>query len=453
MKIEETKRIQDYFKILKKEPLLYQAVKQVTKEIEAEERIQDDYVFARSLYLTVLAPVLVSFVEWVLTEAQKRRIKRLYFLARDGYQMYIAARYICEKKKIPIECRYLYASRYAWRMPQFAFLGEKSLDMICCGGIDVTFQKVMKRGGLTEEESLEIAEELGFLDKYKEVLSYSAVLQLKEPLKKNVKFLNYVYEHSKKSYQTTIAYLKQEGVFETIPYALVDSGWTGSLQQTLTQLLRCAGCEKKLEGFYFGLYELPSKVEKSAYHAYFFSPGFEMKRKVYFSNCLYEVVYSAPHGMTVGYAWEQGNYGPIFYSRYNLNQGYMEREAIWLKSFLQYYQGHKSNKKLCYQLLKKMMGQPTKEEVELYGNLLFSDDVTEEQLQCVAESFTKAEIKNHYVWNRILIMLGLKKQMLKDSAWLEGSIVMVEEGNKWKLLHVRWYKYLIYLRKWLKRGT
>ena len=464
MTIEEAKRINEYFKILKKEPELYQAVKRATEEIEENARMQKEYGFARNLYLTVFAPVLVSFVEWVLAEAQNRGIKRLYFLARDGYQMHIAAQDICKKRNIDIDCRYLYGSRYAWRMPQFAFMGEACLDMICRGGIDVTFEKVMKRGGLTEEESLEVAEELGFLDRYKEILSYNAVMQLKNPLKESRKFLGYVYEHSKKAYKTTISYLEQEGLFENIRYALVDSGWTGSLQQTLTQLLQYAGCKKQLEGFYFGLYELPVGVEKETYHTYYFGPGYGIKQKVYFSNCLYEAVYSAPHGMTMKYEADMekkmegdNKYRPFFYSKYNLNQMYMEQETIWLKSFLQYYKGNKSrskkNNRLCYQLLKKVMGQPTKEEAETYGNLLFSDDVTEEQIQCVAAFLNKAEIKNHYVWNRIFIMLGLKNQTLKDSAWIEGSVAMTEGKCAWSLWNVRWYKYLIYLRKWLKRGT
>ena len=501
MTTAETERIQVYLKLLKKEPSLYQAAKRTIEKMPETKEMQENIMFAKNLYMTVFAPVLVSFVEWVLAEAQNRGIKRLYFLARDGYQMHIAAQHICKKRNIDIDCCYLYGSRYAWRMPQFALMGEACLDMICRGGIDVTFEKVMKRGGLTEEESLEVAEELGFLNRYKEVLSYNAVMQLKNPLKESQKFLGYVYEHSRKAYQTTISYLEQEGLFENIRYALVDSGWTGSLQQTLTQLLWYADCKKQLEGFYFGLYELPVGVKKETYHTYYFGPSYGIKQKVYFSNCLYEAVYSAPHGMTMKYeAYPinskktmgihtndiMGNFGiteanhmyinakcasekmlnqermlyrPAFYSTYNLNQRCMEQEKTWLHSFLQYYEGKSSkntkgnNKRLCYPLLKKVMGQPTKEEAEAYGTLLFSDDVTEEQIQCVAAFLNKTEMKNHYVWNRIFIMLGLKKQILKDSAWIEGSVAMTEEKCAWSLWNVRWYKYLIYFRKWLKRGT
>lgn len=371
--------------------------------------------FFKEIYNSIFAPVLLGFVEWVLKEAEQRGICRLYFLARDGYQMYLAAEYLCKKRGLAIDCRYLYGSRYAWRIPQFVLMGEECLTMLCCGGIDVTFEKVMKRGGLNDEEAKAVAEELGFTAEYRRILSYSEVMQLKKPLAESRLFLPLVYAHSRAACETTMEYFKQEGMFEDVTYALVDSGWTGSLQQTLTQLLAYAGCEKKLEGFYFGLYELPKGVEENCYHTYYFGPGYGMRRKVYFSNCLYEAVYSAPHGMTVGYeAYErkqtatQGKkvenvYRPLFYKSQNLNQTRMELEEVWLKKCLKEYselKGKKQNEikvtnvKNTYKLLKRFMGSPTTEEAKAYGSLLFSDDVTEEQVQCVAAGLSKEEIKN-----------------------------------------------------------
>ncbi|MBO5176995.1 MAG: hypothetical protein J6C07_06025 [Lachnospiraceae bacterium] len=422
------------------------------RETVTQKRIGQK-IAAREIYNNIFAPALLGFVEWVLQEAKQRGIKRLYFLARDGYQMYLAADFLCKKRDLAIDCRYLYGSRYAWRLPQFALMGKDCLDMICRGGIDVTFEKVMKRGGLTNEEAKAVAEELGYANDYKRILSYSEVVQLKKPLAESNRFLPFVYAHSKGTYETTIEYLCREGLFDDVKYALVDSGWTGSLQQTLTQLLHYAGYEKKLEGFYFGLYELPVGINEESYHTYYFGPNYGLKRKVYFSNCLYEAVYSAPHGMTVGY--EAGC--PVFFNEHNLNQTRMEQEAEWLKEYLESYslnglQNKRVDADQTYQLLKRFMGNPTPEEAEIYGSLLFSDDVTEEHTQRVAAGLTKTEIKSQYVWNRILIMLGKKKQVLKDSAWIEGSVALTEGRHAWQMVNVRWYKYLIYLRKWLKRG-
>ena len=145
MNRKQEKRIEEYLNILRKEPALYEVVKNLVKSTESD--------FTQSIYYVVFAPVLVNFIEWILTEAEKKGIHRLYFLARDGHQMKLIAEQLCKVKNRKIECRYLYGSRYAWRMPQYVLEKERCLEMICRGGIDVTFEKVMKRGGLTDEEN------------------------------------------------------------------------------------------------------------------------------------------------------------------------------------------------------------------------------------------------------------------------------------------------------------
>ena len=67
-----------------------------------EQRLQS-YKKAQSekeIYERVLAPTLYEFVVWVLQEALQSGKKRLYFLARDGYQMYLAARQLCKQYEL-----------------------------------------------------------------------------------------------------------------------------------------------------------------------------------------------------------------------------------------------------------------------------------------------------------------------------------------------------------------
>lgn len=104
-----------------------------------------------SLYNTAMIPVMIEFVIWVIGQTQQQGIKRLYFLSRDGYQMFLVAKDLCRKMNIDIEIRYLNVSRYSMRVPEYAMLGEKCLDRIFIGGIDVTFRHIMKRAALTDE--------------------------------------------------------------------------------------------------------------------------------------------------------------------------------------------------------------------------------------------------------------------------------------------------------------
>ncbi len=74
---------------------------------------------------------------WVIDEAVKRGKNRIYFLSRDGYQMYIAAKKIIAYRKIDIKCKYLHVSRYSMKIPTYHMNIDKSIDSICTGGMQV----------------------------------------------------------------------------------------------------------------------------------------------------------------------------------------------------------------------------------------------------------------------------------------------------------------------------
>lgn len=419
--------------------------------------------YGEDTYLHVFAPVLIEFVKWVLATALYDGRKRLYFLSRDGYQMYLAAKQLVKAYNLDIECRYLNVSRYALRIPEYHLIGEKCLERICIGGIDVTFEKVMKRAGLDDEQAMEIAKRCGYMDRYKEVMSYRQVVSLKEVLKNQEVFFEYVYMHSRDNYGTTIGYLKQEGLFENVSYAIVDSGWIGTLHQTLNNLLRSAGKEEALYGYYFGLYETP-KDSRHLYKAYFFEPEGNISHKVNFSNCLFEAVFTSTEGMTLRYEMVLDRFEPIFDNKKNPNEDFVKRNIELLKEYTNIYGEvidgcvnkkkissvsfeNKNSKKMVSKLLKEIMASPSMEEVEAYGDNLFSDDVLEGHLQKVAAELSDGEIRNQRFINKALIMMGLKKGIIHESAWIEGSIVRNGNRVKSNLGHARLYKYFVYIRK------
>lgn len=449
------------------------------QRLQSYKKIQSE----KEIYKCVLAPTLYEFVLWVLQEALQSGTKRLYFLARDGYQMYLAARHLCKQYDLDIECRYLKVSRYAVRVPEYHLLGERCLERICVGGIDVTFEKIMQRAALTDKEAQEIAALAGYTENYRKVINYHEVIQLKDRLKKIPLLFHYMDSHSKEAYGTAIGYLTQEGLLEPVSYALVDSGWIGTIQQSIEHLLHQKQPDRKLEGYYFGLYEIPEGERRENYHSFYFTPWGEIKRKVHFSNSLFEAVFSAPEGMTLSYRTEGEKdkiiYVPVTDSRENLNRERISRYICWLEEFLKEKKQSLQQDSKCWEqlpeknckcrnqfpqadsgyveeLLSPFMGNPTQFEAEAYGSLIFSDDVREDNNQKVSADFSEQEIKNHHLLNRLLIMTGVRKKVLHESAWIEGSIAtcgtLNERGrvrNRW---HAVFYKYVIYLRKWLKQN-
>lgn len=414
-------------------------------------------------FLHIWAPAITDYVEWVLEKAVRSGKKRLYFLARDGWMMYHAAQRIIDKRMLDIEISYLKVSRYAIRSAQYYLLGEKSLDLICIGGIDVTFERIMKRALLTDEEARRVARIAGYEDRYDTVLNYRQIQELKQQLK-DVKILfKYIEQHSKINYENAVGYLRQEGLMEDKPYALVDSGWIGTLQMSIQYLLAAeTGQERRIYGYYYGLYDVPKDAEGGQYESYYFGKK-SVWKKVYFSNCLFETVFSSPGGMTLGYerhtdegCTEAGNsvactYVPIESENKNPNKDLM----LEFKSLLMMYVDerlrsvteakavrHKNAKSLA-----RLMSRPTSEEAEAYGSMKFCDDIIEFKLQHVAAEWDVKELKKQSFVSKMLIKLNIKKEELHDSAWPEGSIANYGSMVRYHLWQERMYKLFMYTRK------
>lgn len=411
--------------------------------------------------MCVLAPCMTSFVLWVLKEAVNKGIKRLYFMARDGYFMYQTAKILCEKKQIPIECRYLYCSRYSLRIPMYHLNMEEAFSYICRGGIDVTLKKIFDRGGLTVSERYQVFETGGFPYVMDEVIPYAALKDIRKILENNTCFIQCVLRRSQQAYPNLEGYLRQEGLLEDVPMALVDSGWVGSMQKTLNHALRYMGRTGEIEGYYWGIYELPQGVDKEKYHCYYFSSGRHIREKVYFSNCLFEAVFSAPHGMTMGYEKSGEYYQPKLADISDERKRFMQETESYLCKYVEeiadYISGLdqidcEKDRKVIKKLLKLFMGNPTKEEAEVYGALRFSDDVIDDAARQVAEPLNEVELRANHAVNKILVMLGMKDEYIRESAWYEGSAARYEKNKKSHLFHYAVYKYLLYIRNSYFKG-
>lgn len=449
-----------YLKILEQKPAYRSAFEESCDKYFGQEGTQ--MPIDTRLYLMTFTPTMISYVNWVLHQAAATGKNRLYFLSRDGYQMYLIAKRLVEMRKIPIECRYLYVSRFSMRIPEYYLAIEKSIDSICVGGIDVTPLKIVKRGGLTEEECRNTMAELGMEDAQNEILNYRQVLQFKEKLRTSRYLKKYVYRHSKESYSNAVGYLKQEGLCRDGDFAIVDSGWIGTLQRSVETLVQSVNPDIRVEGYYFGMYEYPPHISQNQFHAYYFSAKKGLNRKACFSNSLFETILSSEEGMTMRYEKTENGYVPVCDEQKNPNAGQMKGNIEALKLYLQQLDMEqeeafdlKSDRKLVQQLMTTFMSNPTMLEYECYGKNLFSDDVLDGAYKEVAADLTWEQIKNQRLWNKLLIVAGIKRATIHESAWLEGSAVKASGGQAGKLTselrHIRRYKRCIYFRKQLKR--
>lgn len=66
---------------------------------------------------SIAGPLVYQYVEWVVMQAIRKGLSKLYFVLRDGYILKIVADEIIQSRKLPIETAYLFGSRVAWRFP------------------------------------------------------------------------------------------------------------------------------------------------------------------------------------------------------------------------------------------------------------------------------------------------------------------------------------------------
>jgi len=446
---QDEKRKRLYLKNLRSESLFYNAASTQLKNgliNTLEEKVDK----------LVLAPTLNGYVIWVLKKALEKGVERLYFLARDGYLMYKLASKYCKLFNIPIECRYLYCSRYSLRVPLYHKNMDEALDHVCRGGIEVTLRKILIRSGFTEEDIKKYDESSKtFIDK---VIPYASLEATKKKLKEDKYFIDLLRKRSEEAWPAMEGYLRKEGLFEDKKMALVDSGWTGTTQKTFNDIIKACGVDNSVEGFYFGLFELPAGCKGADYHGYYFSPKTDLKKKVFFSNCLFEGVFSAPHGMTKGYEKQGESFIPVFTVPSMKTKRLMERIECNVCAYTDSLLAGMKNssladvdterlKELTYLQLKLFMYKPKAMEAESYGRIQFSDDLMDNQMQDIAAKLSHRELVQNHVFSKFLTMMGIKKGFIRESAWYEASAVRNSRWPAWHRVNYALYKTLVYIRK------
>ena len=404
----------------------------------------------------ILAPALNDFVLWILRKAQRNGIRRLYFLARDGYLMYRCAGIYVERFHLPIECRYLCCSRYSLRLPMYHRDMGAALDYICRGGTEVTLDRILDRSGIKEEEKRITLEQLGMTGQRKKPISYPHLKRIRQKLEECPFFLKVVETNSREKLPSLLGYLEQEGLTEEGPIALVDSGWTGSMQKEICQALGILGKKERLTGYYWGIYELPKGVRREDYHCYYFSPEAGLRKKVYFSNSLFESIFSAPQGMTTGYDKVQGQWRPVYARTDEERKRFLEELE---KILLEYARNQAASMKHIEdshlirdrqeteKSLSRFMGKPEFQEAQIFGNQPFSDDIFDTEGQTAAGRMTEEELKANHVWNKVGKMSGFSSGYVKESPWYEGSAVLYGKRPGYHIFMYHLYKYLLYLKK------
>ncbi len=408
----------------------------------------------QNLVQKFVGPMLLNYVWWILHQAHQKGLQRLYFLARDGYLLREIALQFCAQFGLKIECRYLYCSRVALRTPSYYLLEQSEMDeLLLQGGYQVTIRSILQRIELDEQQMEQVCAECGLGDIDPDrLLNHKEYKQVCTALANGALFHKYALEKSRESYGASIGYLQQEGLLELDQVALVDSGWTGSMQRSLRCLLQSAGFSGVLTGFYFGMYVPPKEIEDGTYLTWYFRNSSRKMDQICFSNNLFECLLPAPHGMTVGYTEHGGRYIPKLlpldrtwgldaYVHEVLEYTGKRLEDICFLDFPAQQLWEETHRAIL-----RYMVHPTREEAVHLGTLSLCDDITEAYHLALATPEQLPALKEYSILRRIFRRFFKRptRAAIPRLLWPYGTIAFLPAYKR------LWYRWNIYLGEWIR---
>lgn len=396
-------------------------------ELESDEKIIWD------TSANVVGPALFGFVHWCLTEANKRGLQRLYFVARDGQILNKIAQVLCKNWGYGIDCRYLYGSRQAWHFPAIFQIGDTELDWIFDSTQFLSVRSVCERVNLTPEKIASSLQQFEFDDSMWDENLASDQRNLLRQVFSQQTVVDLIVNTAKTYREQAIGYFRQEGIGDSVPFGIVDIGWHGRLQCSFSKLLNSAGLypEKGLTGFYFALSKRIKAYSNDQLLAYFSDPDYVSTRDSLCSfRALFELFMTADHGGTMKLNRIDQKYVPLL--RYEKNVKAIEwgllvqQEAVckFTNLFSQHLSSQystTSNHLLASELLLyEFIHHPTLQEAEVYGSFLFAEDQAENILYELAPKYKLSDC----------LRLLFKGKHIHQNVWFSATRARSRRASK-----------------------
>jgi len=345
-----------------------------------------------SIYTQIVSPVLIQFCEFILQETLAKKIKKIYFLARDGQIIYKMFKEIIHNRKLSIDCEYMYSSRQALHITGYLNI-EDAKSWILDRPYPLSLKKISERINVESKKLVELYRAI-----YSKDIDEDSKLNLDDldAFIHHVLFKDIIEKSSQKSFNNAYKYFNEIGLLKDWEMgkriAYVDIGWHGRLQKSLDNICHKHGYSpNNTFGFYLGLMN-SEFVNKDRYFSFLFSPYEDQIRFDNFKHFdVLEYFLRADHSQVIKY---DSTSGVIFKKKLhikNIQEISTNHQAILLT--LKYYltlQNHLKkfnilNEKLAVEELKRLLHSPRQHEIQALAESRHSQD----QLDSNAVSLVK----------------------------------------------------------------
>jgi hypothetical protein len=386
----------------------------------------------RDVAAGVAAPVLVSYVLWTLRRASELNIKRLYFVSRDGEVLLDIASSLRERLGLDIELRYLYGSRQAWHLPAVGLSDRPDVEWLLSDAPNgVSVDLLAARLGLSPTDFAAPLARHGFsAEQFGRTLDTGRCKALLAAFSSDPEIVCRIRARATEAREPMLNYLRQEGLMESVPFGLVDLGWSGRMFDSLWAVLKQERAQSPI-GFLFGWCgsDLAHGMCKEGY-IFDSRLGIGYKNLVFEAAEILETFCAGSHGMVWGYTGSSGDVRPIFKERVNeyASQWGMAvvRNAIcaFLKDLVLNEQHECLRVELrptVRDLLSKFWNEPTWDEAVVWGCFRHFTDQTESGSFPLARPYGCRQIFHRLIGRPV--RNGLK--------WQEGSLRLTPTAIRW----------------------
>ena len=253
-----------------------------------------------------VAPAYLPYAIYVLREARRMGIRKLYFLSRDSYILLKAAQAL-SKEAEGLELHYLFVSRRSLLLPYLCGEDEKAYLAASDHNTIIRIDSIDKRLSYLRTSREEMR------DKYGIEFPYSKANNIKDQedfLQKvfHSDFTPLLQQRAQEQLCLLLDYFRQEGLFDGEACAAVDVGWLGTSRLMINHILRRVGA-KDLHFFYYGVRRDVFPPSAGRYSTYF-----QVEELSTETTALLEHYYSAsPYPSTIAYQKrENGEVIPVF---------------------------------------------------------------------------------------------------------------------------------------------
>ncbi|WP_420459571.1 HAD family hydrolase [Neolewinella sp.] len=370
-----------------------------------------------------MGPMFYGFVHDSLKQAVNAGIKRLYFLARDGYLLKIIAEEIMACFHYNIEIRYLYTSRRSTYFASLFHLTTSSFQWIFQEMDNiVTFNVVSKRLHFKENTLIahldaDLKQSLisNGLDNR---LTNKLIARLQNELLSNSILRDKVESKARAYRETAICYFEQEGLLQDERIGFIDIGWKGTLQDAIFKILKSKKPNFKLTSYYLAVthFSANTSPENRKVSSYMF-PSIRAGK-----GPILELLLQCEHGTTLRYQKnDAGRYEPVLKTpSVHLEEWGLDSYKKGIRNFsrtlsqsLAAYPDVETTYAAITPILIEMLEDATPEVAATLGDLFYSGNIENSNTRIFAPPFNVSQALSYIISSR--------EQRNSYTQWFDGS--------------------------------